>query len=411
MVNDKIILRELVKTYGELASKSGFEKKYEIHKAINDLKPIRPTVLIDELPWNQMNFDGSLTLLCQDDFLKKIEFQLRQNIYKLKYFPCDIMFENCLNIPKSINLSGFGMNIEETTKKFDSTSNITSHKYISQFNCVEDIEKIKMPTITYDEIETKKRCDLVSDCVGDLIDIRLNGMSTSYQFSYKVWDIIASYMTVDDLLINLMDEPEFMHELIQKLSDVFTSTVDQLEVQGLLDENDLYCHCSATPCSDIEKAKDPTRVTPKNMWGRGLAQILATVSPAMHDEFEVQYANKALERYGLVYYGCCEPLDRKIDILRQIKNLRKISITPWADFNIASEAIGSDYAISAKANPSALCVKNINEKAIEKELSDILKACQKNNSPVEIILKDISTVSNNPKSLFKWAEIAMSLVK
>ena len=49
-------------------------------------------------------------------------------------------------------------------------------------------------------------------------------------------------------------------------------------------------------------------VKAQNVWGRGLAQILASVSPAMHDEFEIQYAMRAMESFGLVYYGCCEPV-------------------------------------------------------------------------------------------------------
>ena len=67
------------------------------------------------------------------------------------------------------------------------------------------------------------------------------------------------------------------------------------------------------------------------MWGCSNAQIFSEVSPAMHWEFAVKHDLRWLSRWGLTYYGCCEPLDQKIDILRRIPNLRKISASPWCN--------------------------------------------------------------------------------
>ena len=122
---------------------------------------------------------------------------------------------------------------------------------------------------------------------------------------------------------------------------------------------------------------DREHVTAKNVWGRGLAQIFSTVSPNMHDEFDITYMKEAMAPFGAVYYGCCEPLDKKIDILRQIPNLRKISISPWADINIAAEAIQKDYVASVKPNPANVACDSLDEQIIRKELEKILHACEK----------------------------------
>jgi hypothetical protein len=72
----------------------------------------------------------------------------------------------------------------------------------------------------------------------------------------------------------------------------------------------------------------------------------------MHEEMDIEYQKRIMEPFGLVYYGCCEPLDRKIDIVKKLPHLRKVSVTPWADINVAAEAIGGDYVVSIKPNPA-----------------------------------------------------------
>ncbi len=81
----------------------------------------------------------------------------------------------------------------------------------------------------------------------------------------------------------------------------------------------------------------------------------------MHDEFDLVYNEKLFGGCGLVYYGCCEPMDRKIDILRKrFKNLRKISITPWADPWRAAENMGKGYVMAAKPNPAFVASAQFN---------------------------------------------------
>ncbi len=38
------------------------------------------------------------------------------------------------------------------------------------------------------------------------------------------------------------------------------------------------------------------------------------------------------------------------------------------------------------------------------------KVCEKNHCPLELIMKDISTVRYQPERLFQWAKIAMEVV-
>mgnify|MGYP000750883509 FL=1 len=67
MVNDVKILRTLAAQYAQIAFSDHQKDMYELHASVNDLHPERPIVLMNELTWSELNYDGSLTLLCQDE--------------------------------------------------------------------------------------------------------------------------------------------------------------------------------------------------------------------------------------------------------------------------------------------------------------------------------------------------------
>jgi len=148
----------------------------------------------------------------------------------------------------------------------------------------------------------------------------------------------------------------------------------------------------------------------QTIWGRGAAQLFGAVSKEIHYEFDIMYMIDTIGRCGLTYYGCCEPLDKRIDIVEKIPNLRKISITPWADIQIASEVIGKKYVVASKPNPANVGVSVLNEEALRNEIGKIINACKKNNCSFDIVLKDISTCGNRPQNIFDWERIVMEMV-
>ncbi len=46
----------------------------------------------------------------------------------------------------------------------------------------------------------------------------------------------------------------------------------------------------------------------------------------MHEEFALKYEMRWLEQFEVNYYGCCEPLHNRMDIVSKISNLRKVSM-------------------------------------------------------------------------------------
>lgn len=143
----------------------------------------------------------------------------------------------------------------------------------------------------------------------------------------------------------------------------------------------------------------------------GLAQMFSTVSPDMFDEYEIDVCMPLFQRFGLVYYGCCDPLDRKMEQVMKIPNVRKISVSPWADEARSAEQIGARYVYSRKPNPALLADFSFDDQQIRRHLETSIRVCRESGSPLELILKDISTVKYEPSRLDRWAGIAMDLVQ
>lgn len=404
--NDIKILRMLARKYLECANDEHNAKCIKLHRAVNDLQMIRPVVLIDELPWHEMDMDKELTLQCEDRFLKEIEEYMRQTIYKFKYLRADMIIRPYIPIKKIINSSGIGVDVQEHVLHTSTQNNISSHDYKDQFRGMDDLEKLHSAEITYNQEKTNLCFNLLGDIIGDIIPIKKIGKNHVFM---NPWDDIARFRGVTPLLIDIMEEPELSHALIKKLTDIYMDIDDQYLKLGLFDTEPNSLHSTAILNSTLHPEKDNCDY--KNIWGRGTAQIFASVSKAMHEEFDIEYMKTAIGRCGLVYYGCCEPLDKKIDIVEKIPNLRKISITPWADISIAAEAINKRFAVALKPNPAFVATAALDEETVKKEITEKLNACKKNNCSCDIVLKDISTCNYNPENIFKWEKIVMDLVK
>ncbi len=411
-MKDREILRELICRYAEAANAPRNREAMEVGRNVNDLKSSRPAVLLGEIPWHELNENGELTLQCQDPYWHPLEEMLRRTLFQNRYFPGDMMIAPYLWVDKKIHSTGIGVEIQEEIRVTDQKNGIVSHKYQNLIQREEDLEKLHPPVISYDEAGTMEDFYRLADLAADLLPVKIRGAATGYGLGCTNWDTISQLMDIDTMLLRMLDEPELMHALVQKLTDLFLSEMRQYEEMNLLDGDALYIHETPTLSQDLaSEPMDRQHVKLKNVWGRGLAQILSTVSPAMHQEFDIAYMKKAMEPFGLVYYGCCEPLDRKIKILEEIPHLRKISISPWADVNVAAEVIGNRYVASVKPNPAFVAGPNPDFDVIRKDLENSIRACRKNNTPFELVLKDISTVSYRPDTLVKWEQLAMSLAK
>jgi hypothetical protein len=196
------------------------------------------------------------------------------------------------------------------------------------------------------------------------------------------------------------------------MTEGYLVMLDQLETQGLLCGQQSLIHCTGAYTDALPApGYDPNKPRTRDLWTFGLAQMFSTVSPEMFKEFEVDYTRRIAERFGLVYYGCCDPLDGKMAEVRQIPNVRKISMSPWVNEDRGATEIGHDFVYSRKPNPAFLATTQFNTDQVRSDLVHTRKVCEQHGCPLEFILKDISTINYEPARLFEWARIAMRVAE
>jgi len=69
-----------------------------------------------------------------------------------------------------------------------------------------------------------------------------------------------------------------------------------------------------------------------------------------------------------------------------------------------AEALGKKYVLSRKQNPALISVEYFDEDAIREDLRYTLKTAR--NCNLEILMKDVVTLSNHLERLARWVEIA-----
>jgi hypothetical protein len=268
---------------------------------------------------------GELELKTRNPLCRRYEERLRRIIYKWNHglgAPIDDPrfiypgLEPVIAQPLRdyVYDSGYGIHVEEDIVKTDGRNTVVSHRFHVQIKSEEDIEKIKMPKITFDYEAAERDFQILCDIFEDIMPVEKRGI---YSFWFAPWDEIVQCTGVKEVLIDMFRRPDYVHKLIERMITAWLHRLDQYEKLGLL------------------------RDDPMKLWGVGAAQVFAATSPAMHEEFALKHERRWYERWGYNYYGCCEPLHHKIEVLkRNIPRLRKISISLFADFDQAVEYPG-----------------------------------------------------------------------
>jgi hypothetical protein len=398
---DRKILRELATKMAELAGRPIEQEKKELWYAHNDLEPVRPLVFCDpEGGWSEIIPEESLN--CEGELSRRWELFLRKEIFWGERMQDDKVIEPYFNIPYFAVESDLGLH-----ETIVGGQNKGAYIWLAPMKNFRDIDKLHTPQISIDHAKTRKLLEQAEETFKDLLKVRLKGI---WWWSFGLTLMLSKLRGLEQIMLDMYDNPAGLHKVMALLRDATLSEVDFLEQKGLLNLNNDntpvgsggFGWTKQLPQNDF----DSGHVRTKDMWGFAESQETSGISPRMFDEFVFQYQLPILARFGLNCYGCCEALNKRWEIIKKIPNLRRVSVSPWADVTDMAEKLQDKYIFSLKPHPGYLAVSPIDEGFIRKSLREALKITKANNCHVEIIMKDNHTLANHPENVIRWCQIA-----
>lgn len=401
---DKRILRELAKQVAAIASdERNNQEKVAFWKRHTALKGERPPVFVHpDGAWAELMPRSSMT--CADGMARHVEYELRKRLFRHQYIKDDVPITAEIDIPKTYYNTQWGV-----APKRAPADGRGAYKIIPIIEKPSDWKQLTPPKVWHDDKQSAANLDFISDAVGDLLKIRQVG-ETNFSFHLMHW--YCDYRGLDNLLYDLYDEPEMIHEVMRFFTDGVKGMLRQYEQQDLLslNNNQVFHYTGGVGCSDELPAPgfDPAHVRLCDLWGAAEAQEFAQVSPEMHEEFVLQYEREILEPFGLNGYGCCDDLSDKLDGVLKIRNLRRVAVCPWADIAKFTPVLQKKYIMTWKPKPMPLAAAEFDCELVRHELEEGLAKAK--GGIIELILRDTHTCKMQPERFGKWVEIAREAI-
>ena len=395
--SDRGILRRLAGEVAALAARPIEREKRELWYQHNALQPTRPVIFCDpENGWGEIIPTDSLS--CQTELGRSVEYSLRKEIFWGAHMGDDRVIEPFFNVPY-VN-SGLDWGVEE--KRIGVASDgafIWDHPIKSEA----DLEKLRIPQIRVDRALTERVVELLDDTFGDLLRVRTK---TLWWWSFGMTITLMWLRGLEPIMYDMVDQPELIHRLMAHLRDGCMAMLNYLESHDLLCLNNDGTYVGSGGFGWSKELPQPDfdgHVRPCDMWGFAESQETVGISPAMFAEFVFPYQMPFLERFGLNCYGCCEPLEKRWQVVKRIPRLRRVSVSAWADWGKMAELLGDQYIFSMKPTPADLAMPTFDEERIRASIRRALRMSR--NCRVEVLMKDNHTIRNDPRRPIRWVQI------
>ncbi len=406
MSGDAAVLRELAKRVMEAARLPIQDERREAWRQSNSLRRVQPLIYVRAFAFHEVLEPGALR--CEDPFFRGIELRLRELLFRAR-IPDDFIIEPWITVPavyvpSAENRWGVPVSLGEKTAPQGAAA------YRPVLHDEADFEKLIFPTHGIDEAATRALREKLQEALGDVMPVHVTRGSIFGMWNMDISTDLAKLRGLEQIMWDAYDNPELLHRLLAFMRDGILSVQEQAEKAGdysLLDHQN-----QAMPYARELADPGPVRgFTRGALWGYMAAQEFTAFGPEQFDEFMLQYQLPILSQYGLVAYGCCEDLTTKIEKLRQIPNLRRIAVSPFAQVERCAEQIGRDYVLSYRPNPSSMVSRGLDEDYVRAEMRKNFAVFKRHDNIFDITLKDVETVSGQFENVVRWTQIVREEIR
>lgn len=403
---DKSILREVAKKQLELANLDSNQKKMKEWYLHNSLQGEKPMIHLEMWTFSQEILPQRLK--CKGEFARNVETNLYCNFLNQELFGDDRVTPDCYELSYDTNFTLFDIDIKVDHTEDALGKESLGHQFESLIQDLEDdYEKLKASTYGADVESSMMKKSAIEEAIGDILPVRLQS-----DCLYSVpTQMIVHFMSMENMMFNMYDYPELFKEMMNRVAE------DTLTYYRMLEEKHLilptvgheglgqgsWCYNKELPGWDVWKQRP---FTTKDVWGFMDSQETVGISPEMFEEFIFPCYQKIAGQFGLLSYGCCEPVDPIWDnCISKLDNLRKVSISPWCNEEFMGERLrGSSVIFHRKPSPNYLGVgTTLDEEAFRAHIRTSLLAAR--GCKMEITQRDVYTINNDVKKARHYVDV------
>ena len=387
--NDQAVLKQLAQRVHEIAQLPEQQLKRDLWRRHTALRHGIPPIFVSpEGSWIELIPDSALQ--CEDGFARQVERELRQRIYRHEHIPDDTPIEDHYDIPVSGIPFDLPWGIAAQRRPSEGRG---SWRHVPVIEEPEDWKKLKKPVLRVDQEGAQAHAEALREAVGDLLQVHVTGIK---YFDFHIAHIYCDYRGLDNLFIDLMDDPDMVKDVFALLTEGTMDLIKEAQKQNLIRSNNDYTYHYTGGlgyCDDLPPYTDQP-VDLGQVWGAAEAQEYSCVSPDMFCETILPFEKQLLAPFGLNGYGCCDDLTEKLPEVLKINNLRRVAACPWANLGKMAQRLKKDYILTWKPNPAWLAGETFDEAGMEAYMTESLRSA-KPGYP-EIILRDTHTCRNDP---------------
>jgi len=409
-------IRALASRWAEIAALPVMAERKRAWTALHDLRPERPMVLFEVGSVDEYVRPDELE--CTHPVLRAVEATMLEHIHHFDEVGDDIVFEPYYRLGWDILDSGWGVDVIQIPGPTAADGSSIGYTFNFPIKTPADVELLKPRQFSLDREGTIAKRDLLEDTYGDILPIKVGNYehesvrNRAGNFYLGLTRQIYRFIGNDGLLMWVYESPETIHQLMEYMTQDRERQFGYLESEGLIVPNTdnmlagprAYGYCSDLPSPE----QAPGRLS--DLWCWAESQESTPISPAMFEEFVLPYLKRVTDRFGLVYYGCCEPQTDRLElIIEAMPNLRSVSVTPWADFERTAELLGDRYVFSRKPDPVPISGTEPHWERAEADLQRTYDAAKRGDCNVELLVRDVYDVGGDRSRLARWVSLARSV--
>ena len=403
---ERNIIRELAKRQAEIAALPVMAERLPLWYDLNDGVAAHPLVTMEFHGLEQEVYPPPV---CENAFAQSLERQIGQMIYKHEHYRDDRVVPDYVSVHIPNHFTSFGHKTSSYHTRGADGSEGLGYMYdhvVADFEADFHVFGPSVYTVDKGLEKANQMKAMAEDILGGILKVRMEFPSVTYDPA----NAFIRMMGMETLFCSIMDYPGLFHKAMRSLTDGVHAFIDAMEAGGaILPNNDGsrvnqdsygYTHDLPGP-GELDR---PARLS--DVWGYSNSQETVGMSVPMFDEFFFTYMEEFANRCGLFAYGCCEPVHELWPrCLSRLKNLRKLSISPWCDEEAIGEMIrGTKICYHRKPSPNFISVDSVfDEDGFLAHMKRTVLAAR--GCPLEVTFRDVTSVRGDPGRLTRAVEL------